>query len=459
MSERQCAHRYPRVLVVNGSAFGEHSPTAITLTNLFRGWPSDEIALAHFDPVARNPGGGFCSQVWKLSLADVPVDRTVRKLLGDRKEHFFGRAGDGAPGGRRAFSARNGGSLRTGFHAVASAWADLLLVQPSGDFWKWVADFRPEVIYSMLGKVRIIQFVRQVARYCDKPVVPHFMDDWPSTYYRGWLNAVPRRAMLVQLRSLIGRAPLGMGISPVMAAEYERRYSIPFYDFMNCVSVPEVNPAEGSPAHSPLRFTYIGGLHNQRRHVLEEIGQALLSVSREGCSAELVIHAPERDIRQHGVALSALPSVRVGPTLSQDQLVPAMRDADVLVHVDSFGQEVRDYLRLSLSTKLPQYMASGRAILAYGPGELATFKYVQDAQCGIVVGDRNGALLLKAVRTLALDPQTRAALGRRGWQVAMERHKAEKVREQFRDILSLACGSSRESPATAPVPLACDSRA
>ena len=76
---------YPRVLLVTGSAFGQHTATAVTMTNLFRGWPADRLALACHESCAVEAGGGICRRLWRLSLADVPIDRTVRRLLGRRK--------------------------------------------------------------------------------------------------------------------------------------------------------------------------------------------------------------------------------------------------------------------------------------------------------------------------------------------------------------------------------------
>ena len=439
---------YPRVLVLNGSAFGGHSATAVTLTNLFQGWPSERLALAHLDEQASNPGGGLCRRVWHLSLADVPVYRAVRKLLGRHRERVVGWAAPGMPGGLGASSGGSAVTWRSRVHGVASAWADLLPLYPPPAFWAWVAEFQPEVIYSVLGSTRMLGLVRRLAVRFDVPVVPHFMDDWPATHYRGWANYIPRKALLARLRSVIEGAPVGMSIGPAMADEYQQRYGIRFQAFMNCVEAPPECPTgESGQASSPLKFVYIGGLHLNRWQSLQDIGKALLALCAEGCAAELVVHAPAGDLAQYGGDLAAIGTVRLGGALRQDGVALAMRNADVLVHVESFEPRVRDYTRLSLSTKLPQYMVCGKPILAYGPGDLASCRYIQDCQCGVVVGEQNANLLLEAVRSLAGDPQRRARLGRRGWKEARENHRSSVVRERFRSVLadaaSRAVGRSR----------------
>lgn len=293
--------------------------------------------------------------------------------------------------------------------------------------------------------------VLRVAKHCRAPIAPHFMDDWPTTYYRGCLNAVPRWIMLSRLLSVMRGSPIGMSICPAMANEYAQRYGIRFQSFMNCVDVSSECPTGSlSGPNRPLKFVYLGGLHLNRWQSLQAIGQALLALREEGSSAELVIHAPIGHIAQFAKALAAITTIRVGRSLAQDQIIPAMWDADVLVHVESFDPEVLDYTRLSLSTKIPQYMASGRAILAYGPPVLASCRYIQDSQCGVIVGEQNAALLLKAVRRLTKDSEGRALLGRRGWEVARQRHEVATVRESFRSVLAAAASSV--NPVTGGMP-------
>jgi glycosyltransferase involved in cell wall biosynthesis len=437
------ADYYPRVLVLSDSAFGDHSATAVTLTNLFRGWPSDCIALTHLDPRSTNPGGGLCDRIWQLSLEDVPIDRTIRRMLGWRKEQVLGRATAGMPGGL-AGSCGQPVAWRDRLHSIASAWADLLPLRPPSEFEKWVTGFHPDVIYSMLANIRMLGLTRRLAVQFSVPVVPHFMDDWPTTYYRGWSKAIPRGIMLSFLRSVLRRSPVGMSISSIMAAEYEQRYRIRFQAFMNCVEIPDECPINAAGnSSSKLKFIYVGGLHLGRWQSLQDIGKALVVLRAKGWVSELVIHAPTRDIDQHGEALAAINTVRIGGALPQDRVTFAMREADVLVHVESFDPGVRAFTRLSLSTKVPQYMACGKAILAYGPWELASCRYVQDCHCGAVVGEQNSDMLEEALRALILDRERREEFGRRGWAVARENHLGRVVRERFRAVLGDAAASAR----------------
>ncbi len=431
---------YPRVLLIDGFAIGSPSASGVTLANLYQGWPNDRIAQVYGDIVAPDPA--ICPRSWKISWADVPVDRFMRKLLAGREDQILGKRTSGLPagiGGKKRSKRSGNGKLRS----IASAWADLLPFSLPAAFWNWIADFRPQLIYSQLSNIRLMNLVLAVSRRFSLPIVPHFMDDWATTHYRSSVfSRPPRRILLCRLGEIIRRSPLGMTISDAMAQEYQRRYGIPFTSFMNCVQTPRQCPP--LPKHSencPLKFVYVGGLHLNRHQALEELGRAITVLRGEGFNIEAEVYAPADDISHFGTALEATGAIRVAGSLRPEEVTAVLLDADVVVHVESFDESTRQYVRYSLSTKIPQYMATGRPILAYGPDEAASCKYVKDRGCGLVVGRQDFKELLSAARQLSQSHDVRESLGRRGWENAVQRHSTAKVREQFRIVINEALQS------------------
>jgi glycosyltransferase involved in cell wall biosynthesis len=128
-------------------------------------------------------------------------------------------------------------------------------------------------------------------------------------------------------------------------------------------------------------------------------------------------------------------ALRLGGTLSPEEISRALLAADVLIHVESFDPDVQQYTRFSLSTKVPQYMAMGRPILGYGPGNIASIEYINHNNIGIVQDRPNKQELVKAIRQLASSEEQRRFWGRRGWEIAKEKHFNNRVREHFREVL------------------------
>jgi hypothetical protein len=52
--------------------------------------------------------------------------------------------------------------------------------------------------------------------------------------------------------------------------------------------------------------------------------------------------------------------------------------ADALLIAYNFDELSRNYSGYSMANKLTEYMISGRPILAYGPGDIATIKHLAE---------------------------------------------------------------------------------
>jgi len=46
--------RYPKVLLITASTFNPYTDTGLLLTNLFKGWPIEKIAIAYSDNFYRD---------------------------------------------------------------------------------------------------------------------------------------------------------------------------------------------------------------------------------------------------------------------------------------------------------------------------------------------------------------------------------------------------------------------
>lgn len=427
--------KYTRVLVISADALNDNSATGMTMTNLFKGWPLGSIAQVYWDLSSPNPY--ICANSWRIyHKNNAPLVHASKQLF-----HSFKRVGHTLLFGRKFSNRSATGSqenvLRTLSPSIATAWADIIPIRLSEEFWRWLADFNPEAIYSVLGNIRIMNIVLQVSNRLSVPIVPHFMDDWPSTVYRhGFTHRVPRSILLKEIEMVLRISRRRIAISEAMAKEYETRYGRHFDTFMNCVTIA-ASPETFLREHGgPITFGYVGGLHLNRWQSLQSVADALSHMKNDGHGVELVVFAPLTDIERYGHLLSENPVVRIGGTLSPNEIKTTLRQYDVLVHIESFDEKDRQYTRLSISTKIPQYMASGRPILAYGPSDVASCRYIEERGCGLVVGSKNVESLSQAVNSLVKDADLRNRLGKRAYETAIQKHNDIVEREKFRRLLS-----------------------
>jgi hypothetical protein len=118
-----------------------------------------------------------------------------------------------------------------------------------------------------------------------------------------------------------------------------------------------------------------------------------------------------------------------------------LREADILVVPYNFDEESVRYLRYSFANKIPECLASGAAVLAYGPPQISTIAEL--ARSGVVelVLERNLDALRTAIAALVTDVQHRTKLAEAARAHAFMKHSLEPQVRAFRQSMLLAASS------------------
>lgn len=438
--------RYPRVLVV-GQPFDRSTGGGITLSNLFEGWPQDRLAnvVLPGTPIAHDVCDHFYSLGtsearwrWPLSLVsrkETPPSGAVEQLAtAPAPGTAWAGAGDSHRGAHRLLKA----VVRT-----MGAQDVLRRMRPSQLLLDWVQDFEPDVIYSQLSDLPMIDLVHGLVARTGVPLVLHFMDDWPETEYRhGALAPLARSAMRRGLGSLLNRAEALLAISEEMAAEYSERYSRPFTTVHNPVDLERWDAlASAHPRHcgnesdQSLAIIYAGRIGRANTSSLLDVAEAVGRVASNGRRARLYVYT--NDVRATAAAaMEALPGVAVRPGVPYEEVPGLLGAADALLLPLDFDERALRFARLSMPTKVSEYLAAGRPVLTYAPQESAVARYAREGEWSLVVSARVASLVDEALRRLLDEPTLRREMGERGRQLAEAQHDARRVRARFADILA-----------------------
>ncbi|MDP9929209.1 hypothetical protein [Variovorax paradoxus] len=424
--------KFPKVLVVSAAPINRIDATGITMSNLFAGWPIDRIAQIYDSASAPDPA--YCAKVWRFSSNDIASVRLAKKILGRfraSRSRQIAISTDTSTVQVQDFSNDLG---------LLAAVGDIAPFRASPTLLEWADEFAPDVIYTLLGGSRICGLVIQLAKRLGKPVVPHFMDDWPSTLYESHrLRKLFRGVMARRLTDVFRRAPIGLAIGSGMAEAMNARYDKKFDYFMNCVECNSGIPVIKNSDSNAVRFGYVGGLHLNRWRTLLALAETLEATTFSGISLSLEICAPAKDIELYGKHFSSFGSVSRLFSVPPDQVANVLGSYDVLVHAESFSPEDSRFTKLSVSTKIPQYMAAGRPILAIGPNSLSSIQYIVQSQAGLIVTEEGvNSMLTDALRQLAESETRRYMLGQAGYRTALKRHDAIPERRRFALVLSQA---------------------
>src|SRR5260221_4983827 len=249
--------QYPRLLIINGTAIGDGSGTGVTLGNLFSNWPTKNILQLCFSNGNSFDASG--STYIPFPPQTAYIDNIVRKVFaGTNLSHRFNQGVQGMNAGIAL------PTLKSALHDCVRALLDDSPIQMPGPIMKLVDEYQPNVIYSNLAGLRILKSVLFFAKHYKIKIVAHFMDDWPSTIYTTsvlsqWANKTVDRP----IRHCLSHSECSLGISEYMAEEYAKRFGVQFTWACNPIEVPG-QVCLLTDEHQ-LTFTYIGGLHLNRR--------------------------------------------------------------------------------------------------------------------------------------------------------------------------------------------------
>lgn len=429
----------PRILFLTSSAFNNVTGGGITFTNLFKGWPADSLATVHSDPipVARD----VCEQYFRLSKREInrlgwlryipmsaqpntsPVmeggkaqQMVVRRTLLKLKTWLFG---DGIP---------QEACLSEALEA-------------------WVSSFQPTLLYTILGSNEMMELAEKLRVRYRLPLVVHIMDDWPCAIYRGGLLSFwQRRKKDRLLQHLMNVAVARFAICQDMAEAYEVRYKRSFQWFQNAIDIAVVQRFVKNPlvVGSPIRVAYLGSVFpNAQLQSLVDCCNAVQALYHEGFAIRMEIYSPSHAAEQYREQLVVGPAIRLQDTITDDEVFfRTLQDLDVLVLPVNFDEQTVQYIRYSMPTKVPAYLAVGTPILVYGPAEVAQVAYAKKAGWGMLLTMRDMGALKDALKRLATDMPLRQDLSDRARQMAAAHHDARVVREQFQTALYSASASN-----------------
>lgn len=424
---RNKTNKYPRLLLITANAFNPLSGGGITFTNLFHGWPKDKIACVHGDKI--KPTQDVCERYYDLSSKEFLWAFPFSLLSG--------------AGGQKKVegAAKNARGITTKLINAAQFFISNEIptkVTVSLELVKFIEDFKPDVIYTVLGSLPYMRLVSQVLHKFNLPVVIHIMDDWPAVRYGGVFDFYRRRRMDRELRSLINNASACLSICDAMSKAYKKRYSRQWQAFHNAVDAQSwIAKArkDWATKRSPFKILYAGALMTDSQlGSVSDVCDAVAQLKGQGIEIQFDIYAPWYAAKRFRIELEKSGCVSVFDAPETMNIEKLFTEADLLLLPVNFDEKSVKYIKYSMPTKVPAYMFSGTPTLAYGPDSVASIQYAQEwAHCVI---KQNKTELCNEIKLLVYDEKLRERLGRGAQKLAIQKHDRAKVSAEFQEVLA-----------------------
>lgn len=372
---------YPKVLIISGCDFHHGTDaTAITLRNIFSGWPVDYLSflqLKSYNTVESTNENEFILDSRSLQLGNF-----LTKL-----RNKSGNITNIAPALIIETNVSRLQKLRQNIRLSISSSVDMLNYRIDNELTEFVKSKDPDIIYLLPYGRRIIKLALDIKQQFNIPVLPHFMDDWPSTIYKNSsLSLIQRKLTLKTLDNLLNICEKSLVISDAMKKEFEKRYKkTEFFSLMN-----DVEKYSGPSTHNELKqkisLCYSGGLHLNRWASLLE----LCKIIKDNISInEIAVYTSPNDWQNTELHFKDFPFVIYKGFIKQTEVLKTLDNYDILIFIESFDENIKEYTRFSISTKIPEYLSLGKTILAVGPSDIASVTYLKENNLAVVFDDIN----------------------------------------------------------------------
>jgi glycosyltransferase involved in cell wall biosynthesis len=313
----------------------------------------------------------------------------------------------------------------------------------------WIEAARPDVIYTILGSIEMMELVEMIRARFDLPVVVHLMDDWRAERERYGLLSPFRRQRLNRLFDYSMRKAKGhLAISDAMASVYGAEYGIRFEPIQNVIDSDQwLKSARRDIApRQPARLLYAGSIYEKvQLSSLIGIAAAVQRLRARKVAVALDVMAPDFMVAPFRKKLEAFDGTHVVPQVPRERYFAALCDADVLLLPVNFEPSAVRMVRYSMPTKVPEYLVSGVPILLYAPSGIAQVDYAAQAGWGLTVTEQEPAVLDAAIERIVGDRALRQQLVRNARETAAARHDPTSVRTAFREVLTRVCGEPTQN--------------
>ncbi len=410
-----------KVLVVSRTVWDES--TASTTNNLFENL--DKIELAHIYIETKKPNSSLCKSFFQISEYSL-IKKIFKWRIKTGRKLDLSYVEDESIAKKEASTMDYVRHHRSFVYTVLREFLWLLNGWKTKELREFVREFNPDVVWFMGSPLilmnRLMSYVVKVAK---KPYCVFEMDDvynYPiigfkplQRLYRFFLRAIVKKLMKGVSQLFV--------ISPKMKKEYDEAFHLNSLVLTKGIDFSKViyHPYQ---SHMPIRLIYMGQVIYDRISTIEMIGCVLDEINAVEKHFVLSVYTTNVVDASTKEKMTKKGNVVFCDPVPYSEVKNVLSENDVVVFVESLAEKYKGVARLSFSTKITDYLASSKCILAVGPVDSAPIEYLKDNDAAFVASDKEE---LKQVLTRMLDASCLEAYSKKAFTCAVNNHDKETI--------------------------------
>lgn len=295
---------------------------------------------------------------------------------------------------------------------------------------KFLDDFKPDVIlHSMTGYIHLNRIVEYAIKRTGARAVGYFWDD--NFTYKPFKQTGYKIYRFFQRRSLHRLAKQTddfFAISDMTKAEADDFFGV------NCKVltkfIEKFAAVDYSNMNKPLKMLYTGNLYIGRDNTLGKIIRALEQINKDETKIILDVYATSYDT--DGIQGSKYCVIH--PPVNQTEVLRLQEQADIMVFMEDIDGQYANIARLSFSTKITDYLSSGKCIFAVGNIDVAPMQYFKKYNAAIIAYSEQ--TILEQLNNIVNDTDLIIQYANNAINCGKLNHSKDKILKTFDSVIT-----------------------
>lgn len=422
----------PKVLAISLSTWRSDSGIH-TQTDLFKFWDADKVAQIYTK--SDLPSTPVCNKFFQISENAIIHSVLNRKPVGREVKN------GGIPD-KKAVAAEQ--QLYAKAHKKKS-WVMTVAREIVWSLGKWktsaltqfVQEFDADVyfvpIYPVVYTAKIQQYI---LKEIPKPYVCYLADDNYSYMACGKnpFAYIHRFFLRKVVKQLAENCDEMFTITKTEATDTDNLFGTHSVVLTKGIDYSKLQFKDIHPS-TPIKMVYTGNLLIGRAASLVAISKALKEINKNSIVATLDIYSPTI-LDDKTMQYLNSNGCHYRGSVSKNEVAKIQQEADIVVFVESLEAEYRYAARLSFSTKLTDYFASGKCIFAIGDEHIAPVEYLKENDAAVIATDYSE--VEAKLRELLDTPERISEYGHKAFECGKRNHEESVIKRTFVETICKA---------------------
>ncbi len=433
---------YPNILLISDATWADDNNIGNTFSNLFQFWSKDKLAMIYARPDL--PNTVVCDNFFQISenrligrlfnkniKSGIKINTSMLEKINIEKDTLR----NDEEKGKKIY--RFFLKYRWNIFLLARELLWKISKWKTKELDEFIEEYNPDIILSLAcASIYMNNLQQYVIKHSKSKSTIYFVDDVYSLKQLSfsplfWINKYLIRR---SIKKTVEASNIIYTIVAKQKEEYDKSLKIQS-KLLTKGGVFDIVPDTKIKGVYPYKFVYTGNIYAGRWESLEMVGRALDKINLIGEKGILYIYSKNILTSKMKRVLSEIKSIKYMGAIPASDVNRVQNDSDILVHVESFRIRAKLSTRLSFSTKLIDYFAKGKCILAVGDQKSASIEYLKNNNAAIVVDDLDK--IQEQIKNLIDNPQIIEEYGLNAWKCGERNHQIGKIQRVLYDDLKI----------------------